>query len=226
MIRQASAKRLSGLAEMRRSVEGTRPLLVARLIERPDAPDGASDAYRLVIEHLVAELLALERRLDDAERAYDAAKLRVAELRGKRDRARSSLARRHSRILRFLETFYQPWDLAMAGVTVGTPDGALALVRSVKPVVEFLRRIDEAGPPILEVSFDGPAMADELESVACKLKKLIYEAQAANVETVTARSLAGKATAEVDRLAPAIRRCVESLCRLAGGGLVRRLAKW
>ncbi len=225
MTRKAATQRLTALAKMRQSIRAMGPVLVAQLCERPAAPGGAGAAYRLVLAHLGAELVALERRLDDAERAYTAARLRVDELKNQRQRARSSLARRHRRIKRFLTGFYQRRDLDLARVTGASPDGATALARDVTFTVRFLRRLDQVGPPILEVTFDAPAMADRLEADAGELRTLIAGVETARAGAVAARSLADRTVAEVGRVAPAISRCAESLCLVADERLAKRLRK-
>ncbi len=146
------------------------------------------------------------------------------DLKQQRDHAKSKLGRRHRGIKRFLGGLFEPRDLALAGITGATPNGALELARHVTSTLNFLRRLDTVAPPILDLTFDAPAMAGDLEADVRELEAAITGLEAANAATVLSRSGADEAASEVDRVAPWIGRCLEGLCHLAEErGLAQRI---
>lgn len=222
MTRKAVINRIKPIDGQRASIQSLAPTIARRLGQRPAAPQGADLCYQLVLEHMHAELHALGHKLEAAEAVYTAGKAQVDALKRQRDQASAELGQRHRRIKRFLRGFYQPRDLAGAGITGITPTGALELARHVTSVTDFLYRIDQAEPPILGLTFDAPAMAEELEAGVDKLKTAVSNLEGARAAVSLARAEAEAAIAEVDRVSPWIIRCVESLCHLADEQVLAR----
>ncbi len=67
MTRKLATKRLKAVADMRRAVETCGTATAREIARRPAAPEHAEAAYRLVLEHLHAEIVALESQLESAE---------------------------------------------------------------------------------------------------------------------------------------------------------------
>ncbi len=225
MTRKLTNKRLKAIADMRIAVETTGSSAARELAQRPAAPEYAEAAYRLVFEHLHAEIVALESKLEGAETTYVASQMEAREHKTERDQAKADLERRHRRIKRFLTGFFQPHNLAAAGVVGTTPSDAFALARQVSSTVDYLRQLDVvATPPILEVGFDALAMAEELATGADRLESGITSLYAARAAVDGARGAADTASAEAARVGVSIARLLECLGLLAGEeGMARRV---
>ncbi len=223
MWRKAATDRLKPIARHRSFIRPLGERIVRWLADRPAAPDGAAEAYRLVLEHLRAELLALEGRLEGAENAYDGAKIRLKSHRDRRDRARAKLECHHRRIREFLTAFFPPQVLARAGIAaVSGPK----LAHHSTLTIGVLNRIEILGPPILEVSFSARALAAELQDALDELDAATAGLELARAAVAGSRLSADQAIAEVDRTAPWIRRCLECLGHLAGRSeLARRIRR-
>ncbi len=223
--RKTVTKRLEAIGGLRTSIGPLAPAVVRRLAGRPAAPDGAGTGYELVFEHMHAELLALEHRLRAAEDAYIAEKARFKELKQHRDQARTDLGCRHRRIHGLLAGFFPREHLARLGIARTVPPSALVFVRQVTSTIHALREIEILGPPIVEVTFDAPAIAGDLEVDLGHLETAVADLEAARASTVFARGRADDAVAEVDRTAPSIGDCIMSLCQLADERLAKRVRR-
>ncbi len=216
MTRKAVARRLGLMVKTKTVIRSLSTRIARGLAERPAAPGGAGVSYQIVLAHLDAEIVDAERQLAGAEEAYSAAKARFEELKGERDDARSSLGRAQRRIRQFLRGFFQPDALARAGIDRPVAPSAPELLSQVARTTSVLRDLETLGPPILEMIFNAPAVADRLESDLGRLEAAVAGLEAARAGVVVTRACADRAVVETDRVAPWIGRCVESLCHLAG----------
>ncbi len=221
MQRKAVTRRLEVLATMCSAIRTCGATVVDHLAGRPAAPGGAAASYRLILEHMHAELLALESQLEIAEGAYVASQQQLEKCKSRRDQALSSLEHRVREVKRFLTGFFQPHDLVRAGVGGATPRSAIPLCRHITATVDFLRRLDATvTPPILDISFDHAAMAGDLEAGADQLKAAITALDTARFEIESSRAQTRDALAAVKRVAPWIARLLECLGQLAGEPMV------
>lgn len=225
MTTKAINKRLDALTEAKTSIPAIREILARRLADRPAAPSGAGDGYRLVLDHLYAEVLDLEQALQTAANALAEARGRFRNLKQGRDAARSDLGRRHRRLKRFLVGFFETRCLAQAGIARPVSKTSPELVHQIARTIRVLRDVDSLGPPILEVDFDAQAIAADLAADLGRLEAAIAGLETARAEVAAARGHVSATLAEVDRVAPWIGRCLESLCHLADEDLAQRLRR-
>ncbi len=219
MTRKVVTKRLEAVAGMRSNLRSCGAAVVHPLSRRPPAPSGAESAYRLVFEHLHAELAAVESALQAAERVETGDQLELEERKSEHRRAKSSLECRHRRIQRFLIGFFQADDLAPFRVAGAMPKDVFALARKVRTIIDFLRQLDLAvTPPILEVSFDADAMAAQLEADAGRLRTATAGLEHARHALAAARDQTEKACAEANRVGSSIASLLAGLDRLAHAG--------
>ncbi len=95
-FRKATRERLARGSRLRRRVRAERDTLVRRLANRPAAPPDAEPIYEALLDHMTAELAAVESRLEAAETAYAHEKALLAHARHCRDEAAAQL--RSSRV--------------------------------------------------------------------------------------------------------------------------------
>ncbi len=227
MRRKAVTRRLKAAARLHSFILATRDRLDRSLSRRPAAPDGCS--YRPVFDHLLAELVAVERRLGEGEDAYDLARLQLSERRQSRLSAQVELHTRESRIRRFVRatSLYRGGvELRAAG---STPKGGTALVMQVRGTLELLRMLERHSDPDAVIILDPAVLAGELETVLDKFRSEDARLDDARFAANSRRAKADEAIAEYDRVVPWVARGFESYCQLAGeeelADRVRRIAR-
>ncbi len=216
MRRKVVTRRLQAVAEMRSAIRSYGAGTAARLGRRPAAPSGAEAAYRLVFEHLHAELTALESELESAELACTDDRLGLEERKSEQRQAKAHLECRLHRIQGFLTGFFQRQHLAPFRVAGATRKDSFALGRRATATIDFLRQLDlDVTPPILEVTFDSEAMAAELEAGVEALTAADTGLEGAHQAVAASRRRTDKACAEARRLGSPIASLLQCLGHLA-----------
>ncbi len=216
MTRRIAIKRLEAIAGLRASIRSEGATVAHRLARRPAAPRDAGASYELVLEHMHDELLALERQLKTSEDNHDHAKARFQECKRQREQATSDLGRKHRQIKRFLKGFYQSQTLARAGLDRTVSPAGPVFISQVARTINVLHEVETLGPTVLNLDFDAPAMAVQLEVDLGQLEASVADLETARASVVATRGRASEVIAEIDRVVPWIGRCLASLCRLAG----------
>ncbi len=170
-------------------------------------------------------MLGLEQALRTAANAHADARRRFRDLKQRRDVARADLGRRQRRLKRFLLGFFEARCLEQAGIARAVSQASPELVNQIARTIRVLRDVDSLGPPILEVAFDAQAAAADLAADLRRLEAAIAGFETARAGVVAARGHLSATIAEVDRVAPWIGRCLESMCHLADEGLAQRLRR-
>ncbi len=98
MKRKPVARRLAAVADLRAVLRAGGATIAGRLADRPAAPLDETLVYRLLLDHLEAELIAVDLDLTAAEDRYARDQARATALRREHADARSSLYRRQHRI--------------------------------------------------------------------------------------------------------------------------------
>ena len=226
MRRKAVDKRLKSIARLRTVIASSRDRLSCRLAERPAAPRVERFSYGPVLDHLQAELAAVERRLTAAECAYAADQAKLASARQTRNRRVSDLYTLQCDARRLLQVVLGPRQQLELHMIGDTPSRSpLPLARQVKQTIPFLRNLEHVPPPpALAVTFDAPAFADKLQADLERVETSCAALARAEHATIAARCRADEAVAEVDRVFPWVLQAFEGLCRLAGEDrLARRI---
>ncbi len=216
MTRKVVTRRLAAVDGVQSDLRSCGAAVVHRLARRPAAPSAAEAAYRLVFEHLHAELATVKDKVSSAEGAYTRDQLELENRKSEHRRAKSSLECRHRRLKRFLAGFFPAGHRAGFGLAGAKPDSEAALACEVRYIVDFLRRLDLAvTPPILEVTFDAEAMATELEADAEALRTAAAGRRQARYAAAAARDETKRACAEASRVGTTIASLSAGLGRLA-----------
>ncbi len=216
MTRKAARQRLRLLDKLLGMIRPLIDHLGPALARRPAAPIGAATGYRLIVDHLYAELRALERRLTEAESTYVEDQRRFAELKSERDQARTDLRRKQSQLRQILAAFYGPGEVASAGIGRALSKSSPEFLSQVTRTVRTLRDLETLGPPIVDLSFDAQAIAADLEAGLRRIEAAVAALETTRAAIDVSRSAANRVIAEVDRVAPPIGRCLSGLCELAG----------
>ncbi len=223
MRRKSVRKVLKSIAQLRATLRSERDRIGGRLGQRLGAPIGAAQAYRTVLEHLEAELAALDTDLADAEDAYARVKQRLAELRQRRGRAASGLYKLHAPVQRLLASFPEGRGAGIVGLTAAAPR---PLAEQAARTVDFLRQLEHAPPPpIRGIIIDPGAAASDLEAAGGRLEAVLEELEGAEARAAAARAEAETVIAHAGSVAPWVTRAIEGLAGLSRassvGGRVR-----
>ncbi len=225
MRRKSVRLLLKGIGELRTTLKAQRARIGRRLATRLAAPPGVGPAYGPVLQHLEAELVALETDLAAAEDRYALVKQRPCELRRKRDAVVAELHQILRPLKRLLATISDAWKYAGTGSTPASP---LELAADASSTVDFLRQLErDPPPPVLGVSLDPGAAAADLEAARLRLESVLEVLPAAESDAVAAREKAAAAMEHAKNVAPWVAQAIEGLAGLAqvesvGGLLAKR----
>ncbi len=220
MLRKSATCRLRSLAGLRSQLEAAGRDLDRRLARRPAARAAAEAAggldYRPVFDHWLAELDRADRRLTEAEYAYESARSWLRECRQERDSAVTELRHRQAPIRRLVDALHDGLFQA-AGITGAAPRDPFALIREVALMASLLGDLDsDPGEPAVDLGVELPDLAAGLGSATAKLDDACTALAREHHANATARCRADAATEEAARVESAIAGSLEGLCRLAG----------
>lgn len=222
MRRKSVRALLKSIGQLRATVAAERALIARRLAARPAAPPAAAGAYPLVLEHLGAELLALETGLATAEDGYAMVKQLPADLRRERDRAATRLHKLHGPLRRLLGNFFEVPGPGSAGRALRGPH---RLVAEAAWTLGLLRRLErDPPPPVRGICLDPGAAADELETAHDRLESVLDELDAAEARAAVARADTEAAVAQAESVVPWLTRALEGLAGLSRAGCASRPA--
>ena len=169
-LRKSTRQQLRSIRELRASIATSRDVLCHELAERPEAPPDAECAYRVLFDHLEAELRAAGRDVFAAENAYQDAKLRPGEIRLERNRA----ARDLSDLYEPLRQLRRALPLRAARVLHVKPTFFEALAYHMPGVIQLLREFEREPPQAVRgFCLDAGELADDMEAGLRRLKDSI-----------------------------------------------------
>ncbi len=221
MRRKLAQKLLKSLGRLRSTTRLYRDDIARDLGRRLAAPHAAVVAYRPVLQHLEAEITALELDLARAEDAYAAEKERPAELRERRRRAAAGLYQLHSPLRRLLAVFP---EIEVAGIASETPKDPHAMVLQAGWTIDFLRQLEgDPPPPSRGLSIEPGTVAGQLEDARRELAEVLVELELAEDRTRVAREEAEAAIERCQTVGSWVTQVIEGLAGLAGAGSVSSL---
>ncbi len=214
MRRKPVDRRLKSITRLRAILRGSRDRLDRRLRRLLAARSDAGFSYRPIVDHLDGELVAVKRRLAEAEDAYALARAQPPTLRQQRDERVIELYDHYDSIRRFLAgVFARRYG---TGIADPVPRAAQPLIRHVRLTSSLLRSLKRDSPALAGVELDPGALAGELEPRADKLEAVCESLEVACVAVGLDRESADQGLAEADRVASWVARSLEGLYRLAG----------
>ncbi len=190
MRRKPVRKLLERIAERRTNLRSSRAHLVRRLAARPAAPPGAAGAYGLVLDHLDAELAAVETGVTAAEDGYVQARERVTASRRERNCAADDLRELYIPIQHVVGRL----PVRGAPVLAFNPDSPAALAHHMPLAIQVLRDLAREPPPkVIGVTIDAGVLAGELEAGLAPLEAGLRALIEAESDLQVARARADEA---------------------------------
>ncbi len=190
MKRKPARQLLERAARRRATLRTSGARLAQRLSARAGAPPELVRAYDLVLDHLAAELAAVESGVTAAEDAYIAARERAAGCRKERDRSATYLRESYLRIRRVLGRL----PIQGAEILAVRADSPEALAHHMPLAIAALRALDrEPAPKLIGVTVDAGVLAGDLETALAPLKARLRALYEARTELKIARAGADEA---------------------------------
>ncbi len=212
MRRKAVRKLLERMARIGANLRSSRRHLCERLAARPCAPRRAARFYRLVLDHLGAELAIVETDLTAAEDACSLARPRPTECRRQRDDATFMIRELYIPIRRLLG------DLPVKGAAILAvlPASPAEFAGHLPLAIDVLRDLDRQPPwQVGGVTVDAGDLAGELEAALPTLAAALRALEEAEADLRMARSRADGAFARGEKVVSWVSEAVKGLRGLA-----------